>query len=262
MSAAASSHLAEASPPDAAATTQPARVAVLERTLASIAQRHPRAVLASSFGLEDMVLIDAIARGGLPIAVFTLDTGRLPGETHALIDRVRERYGLVVEVFHPDAGALDAYVAAHGQNGFYRSLEARTACCAVRKTAPLERALAGRDAWITGLRRAQSATRTTIEDTAFDTDHRMQKFNPLAAWSDDAVRAYIDAFAVPYNTLHDQGYPSIGCAPCTRAVLPGEDIRAGRWWWENAASRECGLHRKPLDVAVRTIPVAAAAEAH
>jgi phosphoadenosine phosphosulfate reductase len=239
-------------------TTAPSRAAELERTLAAISARFPRAALASSFGFEDMVLVDAIARRALPIDVITLDTGRLPGETHALIDRVRERYGIAIDVWHPDGDALRRHVALHGQNGFYAGLDARHACCAVRKSAPLARALAGRDAWITGLRRAQSVTRTDVRAEEFDALHAIAKLNPLVEWSEDEVRAYIAAFDVPYNPLHDRGYPSIGCAPCTRAVQPGEDVRAGRWWWENADSRECGLHRRPLDVAVRVVATAEA----
>jgi phosphoadenosine phosphosulfate reductase len=216
--------------------------------LRDITRHYAHPVLASSFGLEDMVLIDAIARDSLPIAVFTLDTGRLPGETHALIDRVRDHYGIAVDIWHPDADALRRYVHDNGQNGFYRSIDARVACCGVRKTEPLARALAGNDAWITGQRRAQGVSRLAVGAEEFDAVHRLAKFSPLVAWTDEDVRGYIDARKVPYNPLHDHGYPSIGCAPCTRAVLPGEDIRAGRWWWEHAESRECGLHRRPLNV--------------
>jgi len=142
----------------------------------------------------------------------------------------------------------------NGVNGFYRDVALREECCAIRKTEPLRRALAGKRAWITGLRREQSTTRRHVSLEEFDAVHRMPKFNPLVEWSHDAVRAYIALHDVPYNPLHDRGYPSIGCAPCTRAVEPGEDVRAGRWWWERAEQRECGLHRRPLDVAVVTKP--------
>jgi len=212
---------------------------------------HAPVALASSFSAEDMVLTDLIARNALPIDVFTLDTGRLPGETYALMERVREHYGLRLEVYYPDGRALEAYVRDHGVNAFYRSVELRRRCCAIRKTEPLSRALAGRRAWITGLRRAQGVTRREVALEEQDTAHGLPKFNPLADWSDSDVWGYIRARHVPYNPLHDRGYPSIGCAPCTRAIAPGEDMRAGRWWWENPEHKECGLHRRPLDVAVR-----------
>ena len=224
-----------------------------------IAVRHTPAVLASSFGAEDMVLTDLIARHALPIGVLTLDTGRLPGETYALIDRVREHYRLPVDVYYPDGPALEAYVRDGGINAFYRSVELRQGCCAVRKAEPLARALAGKRAWVTGLRRAQSVTRSEVEIEEFDAAHGIPKFNPLADWSDSDVWAYIRGRAVPYNSLHDRGYPSIGCAPCTRAIKPGEDIRAGRWWWENPEHKECGLHRRPRDVAIRVVSAEVAA---
>lgn len=219
--------------------------------LHQIAARYPSSALASSFGAEDMVLTDLIAKDALPIAIFTLDTGRLPGETYALIDRVREHYGLPIEVHYPDARALEAYVHANGVNGFYRGVELRQRCCAIRKAAPLARALVGRCAWITGQRRAQSVTRSDLAVEEFDAQHNLPKFNPLAAWSEDDVWGYLRANDVPTNPLHARGYPSISCAPCTRAIEPGEDIRAGRWWWEHSGHRECGLHRRALDIVVR-----------
>ena len=229
------------------------RVAAAIALLQRIAVRHAPAALASSFGAEDMALTDMIVRHALPIAVFTLDTGRLPGETYALIDRVRERYKLPIEVHYPEARALEDYVRANGVNAFYRSVELRQRCCAIRKAAPLARALAGRRAWITGQRRAQSITRSDLEIEEFDVEHDHLKFNPLAEWSDDELWSYLREHRVPTSPLHSRGYPSIGCAPCTRAVEPGEDIRAGRWWWERPEHRECGLHRRPLDVAVRVV---------
>lgn len=222
-------------------------LAVLRR----IAARHIPVALASSFGAEDMVLIDLIGRHELPIRVFTLDTGRLHEETYALIDRVREHYGLPITVHSPEASALDAFVETNGVNAFYRSVELRNGCCAVRKTEPLARALTGMRAWITGLRRAQSVTRGDAALEELDAVHSLPKFNPLVDWSDDAVWGYLRGHGVPYNPLHDRGFPSIGCAPCTRAIEPGEDIRAGRWWWEHAEHKECGLHRRPVAVAVR-----------
>ena len=227
------------------------RCAEVLALLHRIASQYASVALASSFGAEDMVLTDLIARNRLPIVIFTLDTGRVPGETYALIDRVREHYGVPIEVYCPDTRAVEAYVRDNGVNAFYRSVELRQSCCAIRKAEPLARALAGRGAWVTGQRRAQSVTRSAVEIEEVDAAHAVRKFNPLADWSEDEVWTYIRNHGVPYNTLHDRGYPSIGCAPCTRAVLPGEDLRAGRWWWENADHKECGLHRRPLDVIVR-----------
>ena len=235
-----------------------AHVAEAMALLHRVGRHHAPAALASSFGAEDMVLIDLIARHALPIAIFTLDTGRLPGETYTLIDRVRERYAIAIDVFYPETQALERYVLANGINAFYRSVELRQDCCAIRKTAPLARALAGRGAWITGQRRTQSVTRAALAIEEFDRVHGLPKFNPLADWSDQAVWSYLSRHGVPTNPLHARGYASIGCAPCTRAIEPGEDLRAGRWWWERPEQRECGLHRRPLDIAVREAPAEAA----
>jgi len=222
------------------------RVAEVLERLRSIAANHAPAALATGFGAEGMILVDLIARNALPIRIITLDTGRLPEETLALIDRTRDRYGVSVEVYAPDARALEAFVAGNGVNAFYRSVELRKQCCALRKSEPLARALSGRGAWIAGLRREQSANRQEIGFEEFDALHGIPKFNPLADWTWDEVWRYLHAHDVPYNALHDHGYPSIGCAPCTRAVQPGEDPRAGRWWWEASEHKECGLHRYPL----------------
>jgi phosphoadenosine phosphosulfate reductase len=219
-----------------------------------VAAHHPPAALASSLGAEDMVLTDLIAKHALPIAIFTLDTGRLPEETYLLIDRVREHYGLPVEVHYPDARALETYTRVHGVNAFYRSSELRERCCAIRKSAPLTRALAQRSAWITGQRRAQSVTRRKLALEEFDVEHSLPKFNPLVDWTDAEVWDYVRAHDVPTNPLHARGYPSIGCSPCTRPIEPGEDIRAGRWWWELPEHRECGLHRRPLETVVQFAP--------
>ena len=236
-----------------------ARVAEVVTLLSRVARDHAPVALASSFGAEDMVLIDLVARHALPIEILTLDTGRLPDETHMQIDRVRERYGLTIHVLHPDAGALEAFVAANGVNAFYRSIELRQACCAIRKASPLARGLAGKRGWITGQRRAQSITRADVAVEEFDAERGIAKFNPLADWSEAEVWNYLSANAVPCHPLHDQGYPSIGCAPCTRPIEPGEEQRAGRWWWEQPEHRECGLHRGPMNVAVRVIPIDEAA---
>jgi phosphoadenosine phosphosulfate reductase len=222
--------------------------------LARVASDHAPAVLAASFGAEDMVLVDLIAGAQLPIGIFTLDTGRLPEETHALIDRVRAHYGAPIDVYAPDALAIEEYVRTHGPNAFYASLDLREHCCALRKAAPLARALVGKRAWITGLRRDQSVTRRDTAVEEFDERHRLAKFNPLADWTRDDVWAYLRAGSVPYNALHDRGYASIGCAPCTRAIEPGDDERAGRWWWENPERKECGLHRRPAAIRIAAVP--------
>ena len=197
---------------------------------------------ANSFGAEDMVLTDLILSNALPITVFSLDTGRLPAETYSLIGEVERRYGKKLEIYFPDAGAVEAFVRSHGINAFYDSVELRKACCGVRKMEPLRRALAGRKAWITGLRAAQSVTRAGLPVRETDTANGLEKLNPLTDWTETEVWAYIRINEVPYNALHDQFYPSIGCAPCTRAIALGEDVRAGRWWWENPETKECGLH--------------------
>ena len=225
------------------------RVGRARRLLAGIEKNHSPAALASSFGAEDMVVLDLIARDGLAIGIFTLDTGRLPRETHALIAEVRRRYGIEIDVFSPWPDSVGAYVEQHGIDGFYANVEARKACCAVRKVEPLNRALARKRGWITGLRRDQAESRAALAEVEHDAARGLWKFNPLADWSSAEVWEYLRANRVPYNALHDRGYPSIGCEPCTRAVKPGEHPRAGRWWWEQAGARkECGLHEIPVRV--------------
>ena len=199
---------------------------------------------ANSLGAEDMVLTDIIDRNQLAIEMFSLDTGRLPQETYDLMQAVREHYRTPLHIYFPDAKRIEAYVAEHGINGFYQSIELRKACCHIRKVEPLQRALQGKRAWITGIRREQAASRANLEISAFDADHNIQKFNPLLEWSNADVWEYLKQHNVPYNKLHDKFYPSIGCAPCTRAITPGEDLRSGRWWWENPETKECGLHVK------------------
>jgi phosphoadenosine phosphosulfate reductase len=213
-------------------------VAVLRDAVSS----YTPVAFANSLGAEDMVLTDLIAKHGLDIEMFSLDTGRLPQETYDLMQEVRKRYGAVLKVYFPDCSLVEEYVGEHGANAFYDSVELRKRCCYIRKVEPLKRALAGKKAWITGMRRDQAVTRGTLEVSSFDADHGLQKFNPLLDWSNAEVWEYIKANGVPYNKLHDRFYPSIGCAPCTRAVTPGEDIRAGRWWWESPEGKECGLH--------------------
>ncbi|MBZ2206898.1 phosphoadenylyl-sulfate reductase [Massilia soli] len=217
-------------------------IASTRATLERIAGEFSPAVFASSLAAEDMVLTDLILKARLPIAIFSLETGRLHPETLAVLDAVKDKYGYEVQLYRPQADAVERYVTENGRDAFYNSIEMRRECCRIRKVEPLGRALAGKKAWVTGQRRAQSATRTDLAIQEDDPAHGMVKFNPLADWSEDDVWNYIRANDVPYNALHDQGYPSIGCAPCTRAVEPGEDVRAGRWWWENPESKECGLH--------------------
>jgi phosphoadenosine phosphosulfate reductase len=223
----------------------PAKVVALKALLRRIATEYAPAAFASSMSIEDMVLTDVILGANLDLEIFTLDTGRLHGDTLELLETIKSRYGYPVWVIQPDPSAVANYVASHGRDGFYQSTSLRKLCCEIRKVEPLRRALAGKRAWITGLRRAQAVTRVDVPIEAYDPVHGIEKFNPLADWSEDDVWTYVRAFDVPYNRLYDQGYRSIGCAPCTRPVTPGEDVRAGRWWWETPEARECGLHVAP-----------------
>ena len=201
-----------------------------------------RIALSSSLSIEDQVLTDMICRLKPDARIFTLDTGRLFPETYNLIDQTAMHYGIRLEVFFPDCTEVEKLVADCGINGFYESLEKRKRCCRIRKLDPLERALRGLDAWICGLRREQSVTRSEMRAIEWDETHDLLKINPLIDWHEEQVWEYIRRNHVPYNKLHEQGFPSIGCQPCTRAVKPGEDIRAGRWWWESPDHKECGLH--------------------
>ncbi|MBI4396616.1 MAG: phosphoadenylyl-sulfate reductase [Elusimicrobia bacterium] len=199
--------------------------------------------LASSLGAEDQVLTEMIASVDKSAKIFTLDTGRLFQQTYDVMQLSVERYGITYELYGPDPEELAALVKSHGPNLFYQSVELRKACCDVRKTRPLKKALNGLKAWICGLRRDQAVTRAAVDAISWDDDHGLYKICPLFDWTEEAVWAYIRERKVPYNTLHDIGFRSIGCAPCTRAVGPGEDVRAGRWWWESPDKKECGLHR-------------------
>lgn len=199
--------------------------------------------LASSLSLEDQVLTDMICRTDPQARIFTLDTGRLFPETYSLIERTNLTYGIKIEVFFPDYRQVEEMVNCEGINLFYESIEKRRMCCHVRKLEPLKRAFAGLQAWICGLRHEQSVTRTTTHTVEWDENNAMLKINPLINWTEEQLWAYIRQNAVPYNKLHEQGFPSIGCQPCTRAIKPGEDIRAGRWWWEDPEHKECGLHK-------------------
>jgi phosphoadenosine phosphosulfate reductase len=199
---------------------------------------------ANSFGAEDMVMTDIILKNQLDIEIFSLDTGRLPTETYDLMAEVENHYSTKLNLYFPQAKTVEVYVKKHGINAFYETIDLRKDCCHMRKVEPLQRALKGKKAWITGMRAAQATTRVSLPVREFDEANKLEKFNPLSDWTETEVWAYIRMFSVPYNALHDQFYPSIGCAPCTRAVAIGEDVRAGRWWWEDPSIKECGLHVK------------------
>jgi phosphoadenosine phosphosulfate reductase len=206
-------------------------------------ESFPRVVIVASFQAESSVLIDMASRFRADVNVLTLDTGRLPQATHDMIDRVRSRYAIDVQVVAPDAADLQEMVGRHGVNLFYGSSDLRRLCCEVRKSRPLARALQGFDAWVTGVRRQQAATRAATQVAAPDREHEgLTKVAPLAGWSKDQVWGYIRDNDLPYHSLYDHGYTSIGCEPCTRATTAGEDERAGRWWWEQDEVKECGLH--------------------
>lgn len=241
--------------PQAVTPELAAKIARLDTLLAAIAARHPRVKFASSLAAEDMLVTHAILSKGVSIGIFSLNTGRLHAETLGMIDRVRERYGYEIEQFHPLQDAVDGYVAQHGLNAFYESVDLRKRCCEIRKVEPLNRALSGIDAWVTGQRREQSVTRAELHEEEQDAARGIAKYNPLADWTEADVWAYLKAFDVPVNPLHARGYPSIGCEPCTRAIRPGEDSRAGRWWWESRDTKECGLH-----ISITPIPAAAPGE--
>ncbi len=232
--------------------TLDSRIAEASARLREAVTAHSPAAFASSFGAEDMVILDLIARLRLEVEVFTLDTGRLHEETHQLIAHARSRYGLPIRILTPDTSRLEAFVATHGSNAFYDSIELRKRCCEIRKLDPLRRALQGKRLWIAGLRREQSVTRAAVAVLEHDAVNGLMKSNPLVDWTEAQVWAYLRAFEVPTNALHARGFPSIGCAPCTRAVAPGADPRSGRWWWEQPATRECGLHVDPHGRLVRS----------
>ncbi|MBZ0167457.1 MAG: phosphoadenylyl-sulfate reductase [Candidatus Omnitrophica bacterium] len=204
-----------------------------------------RLKFATSLGEEDQVLTDMIARVQPEITVFTLDTGRLFQQTYDLMAKTQQRYPLEFEIYYPATAAVEEMVRKHGINLFYDSVDNRKTCCGIRKVEPLNRALENTEAWITGLRRAQSVTRSKIATFEWDKANQKVKINPLAAWSREQVQAYINKYHVDTNPLHQEGFVSIGCAPCTRAIKPDADIREGRWWWEAPEQKECGLHNNP-----------------
>lgn len=200
------------------------------------------AVFSTSFGMEDQVITHLIFSNKLPIRVFTLDTGRNFQETYSTWSRTLERYQQSIETYAPQAKAIEQLLSQKGPNSFYDSVENRKECCQIRKIEPLGRALAGQQLWITGIRAEQSPNRLDMSPLEWDAGHQLLKFHPLFDWTFDQVRDYVRQHNIPYNSLHDRGFVSIGCAPCTRAIQPGEDFRAGRWWWEDASKKECGLH--------------------
>lgn len=218
-----------------------------EEILAQAVAVLEQPVFATSLGQEDQVIIDLIAKGNHALRIFTLDTGRLFPETYDLIAATEKKYGLEIHVVFPDADEVEQMVAAEGINLFRRSVALRKRCCGVRKIHPLQRLLAASDGWICGLRREQAPTRTEMHAVEWDESNGLPKFNPLIDWTLEDVQRYLAANDVPYNPLHDQGFPSIGCACCTRAIEPGEDLRAGRWWWETPEQKECGLHARHTD---------------
>lgn len=212
------------------------------RLLRHAARDFAPVAFSTSLGAEDMVVLDMIARNDIDVEVFSLDTGRLPPETYEVLAEAEKRYDRRIRTYYPRHDLVETFVNERGINGFYDAIDHRKACCHARKVEPLRRALTGKKAWVTGLRAEQAATRNGLKPLSHDEAFDLVKVNPLHDWSVAEVWAYIRANDVPYNKLHDRGYPSIGCAPCTRAVAPGEDVRAGRWWWESPETKECGLH--------------------
>ena len=217
----------------------------VEDNLRELVQLFPgRVVFSTSFGFEDQVITQLIHNAGADIGIFTLDTGRLFPETYSTWNATVERYGIPIKAYYPDAGKLGEWTSVNGPNAFYVSPELRKSCCHIRKVEPLRKALAGQKVWITGIRASQSSERKDTPILEWDPVHEIIKYHPLLHWSDEETKDFIKAWNVPYNPLHDKGFVSIGCAPCTRAIRPGEDFRAGRWWWEDQSKKECGLHVK------------------
>ncbi|MDE2220448.1 MAG: phosphoadenylyl-sulfate reductase [Gammaproteobacteria bacterium] len=233
-------------PEIAAAPAASAKLAGSIRLLQDTVRDFGRVVYASSLGAEAAVLTDLIFTHAPQVDIFTVDTGRLPESTLELLGRIERRYQRRIRVVFPEAQRVQNYVADHGINGFYNGLPQRQACCHIRKVEPFQRAIVGYNAWVTGVRHAQSAGRAQVRTLEWDARYRLQKVNPLLEWSGAEIWNYIRQEKLPYNPLHDAGYPSIGCAPCTRAVEPGQDSRSGRWWWESPESRECGLQPRQL----------------
>ena len=215
----------------------------ITETLGYLADLYPgRVSLSTSFSLEDQVIAHHILDGGIDVSIFTLDTGRLFAETYSVWSQTNEKYDTKIRAYYPDRLILEEFLSEKGPNAFYQSVSNRKQCCHIRKVEPLGRALSGQAVWVTGLRAIHSAGRMDLKAFEWDQAHRVLKYNPVLNWSDKEVRDYIDLHEIPYNPLHDKGFVSIGCAPCTRSIQPGEDFRAGRWWWEDDNKKECGLH--------------------
>lgn len=209
----------------------------------ALVQQFPgRVTFSSSFSFEDQVITHEILSNALPVSIFTLDTGRLFAETYSVWSSTNERYNTHIKAYYPEAGLLEEFITAKGPNAFYESVDNRKQCCHIRKVAPLKRALAGNAVWITGLRAEHSPDRKDLPIVEWDESNQLIKYHPLLHWTTEEVKKHIRENQIPYNPLHDKGFVSIGCAPCTRAIRPGEDFRAGRWWWEDASRKECGLH--------------------
>ncbi|MEO8174922.1 MAG: phosphoadenylyl-sulfate reductase [Sediminibacterium sp.] len=224
--------------------TQIESVSITE-ALAILSAAFPgKTTFSSSFSFEDQLITHTILQSELPISIFTLDTGRLFAETYSVWNSTNTRYNTHIKAYYPDQSELESFVERNGPNSFYESVENRKSCCQIRKVEPLKRALAGNDVWITGLRAEHSAVRHGLQQLEWDAVNQVIKFHPLLFWTTDEVRSYIDQHNIPYNPLHDRGFVSIGCAPCTRAIKAGEDFRAGRWWWEDNSKKECGLHEQ------------------
>ena len=220
--------------------------------LRSAVAEYKNVCYANSLGSESIVLTDLIWGSVPEIDIFSIDTGRLYPETYDLIERVQQRYGRALTIYYPKTSELESWVGENGINGFRDGLEQRRGCCVVRKVEPFRRAVSGRGAWVTGIRRGQSASRALASPVEWDGEYGLYKVSPLLEWSENEIWEYIRKKRLPYNALHDRGFPSIGCAPCTRAVQPGEDERSGRWWWERSDSRECGLHPRRQTAALAT----------
>lgn len=231
---------------DTVAPAAVAKAADAACLLRAAVRDHGRVVYASSLGPEAAVLTDLIFKHAPQIDVFTVDTGRLPESTLELLERIERRYQRRIRVVFPEAQRVQNYVIDHGINGFFKGLAQRQACCHIRKVEPFQRAIVGYNAWVTGVRREQSAERAGVQALEWDARYRLQKVSPLLGWSAAEIWSYIRQEKLPYNPLHDAGFPSVGCAPCTRAVEPGQDSRSGRWWWESPESRECGLQPRQL----------------
>lgn len=217
----------------------------ISESLKLLAEAFPgKVTFSTSFSFEDQLITHEILYNAVPISIFTLDTGRLFAETYSVWSSTNARYKSNVKAYYPEQTAIESYVQQNGPNAFYESVEQRKQCCHIRKVEPLKRALAGNAVWVTGLRAAHSVARHGLQVLEWDAANEIVKYNPLLHWTTEQVREYIDEHNIPYNPLHDRGFVSIGCAPCTRAVKNGEDFRAGRWWWEDNSKKECGLHEK------------------